>query len=146
MTEDSRTIRKDVQLSFHADISGEPLVCHLVREYGLTFNILKAQITPRKEGHLTLELMGEPHQLREGIAYLRSRGVKVTGMAHEVRRNEDLCMHCGMCTALCPTTALQVEGVSRLVHFASENCTACGLCVRVCPVNAMLMDVRKDAL
>lgn len=146
MTQEQPMVRKDVQLSFHADISGEPLVCHLVREYGLTFNILKAQITPRKEGHLTLELMGEPQRLQEGIAYLRERGVNVTGMANEVRKDDALCMHCGMCTALCPTGALQVAADTRLVLFSRENCTACGLCVRICPVNAMLMDMRQDTL
>lgn len=138
--------RQAVQLSFSPDISGEPLVCHLVREYDLTFNILKAQITPRKEGYLTLELIGAPQRVREGVAYLKERGVKVTGMAHHVRRDEALCMHCGMCTALCPTHALLVESTSRRVLFSTETCTACGLCARVCPVQAMLLDVRQDIL
>ena len=138
--------RKDVQLSFPPDISGEPLVCHLVRQYDLTFNILKARITPRKEGLLALELIGDAERIQAGIAYLKEKGVKVTGMSHRIKRNEELCMHCGMCTALCPTGALSVASDSRLVLFSQEACTACGLCTRVCPVGVMALDIRQDTL
>lgn len=137
---------KGVELSFPPDASGEPLVCRLVRDYGLMFNILKARITPRKEGRLTLDLIGEARNIEEGIAYLKAHGVKVTGMARRVSRKEAACMHCGMCTALCAADALRVESASRLVSFFPEQCVACGHCVRICPVHAMSMDIRQDNL
>ena len=71
MTQDSTTHRQEVQLSFPPDVSGEPLVCHLVRDYALIFNILKAQISPRKEGQLTLELIRTPDNLPLRLDYLK---------------------------------------------------------------------------
>lgn len=138
--------RKEVHLTFAPDISGEPLVCNLVKQFDVMFNIQKAQISPRKEGQLTLELIGASDSILEGVAYLKQQGVKVLGVAHEVRREDDLCMHCGMCTALCPTEALAVDKISRMVLFTQEHCTACGLCTRVCPVHAMVRDVRQNAM
>lgn len=136
----------EVQLAFPPDISSDPLVCHLVRDYNLTFNILQARITPRKEGHLTLKLIGPAENIQSSIEYLKKEGVKVTGIAQKVVRVEDLCMHCGMCTALCAVAALHVETGSRLVTFDATQCTACGLCVRVCPVNAMVLQVQQGKL
>lgn len=136
----------EVQLTFPPEISGDPLVCHLVRDYDLTFNILQASISPRKEGHLTLKLMGNAQNIQASIDFLKKEGVKVTGIAQNVVRIEDLCMHCGMCTALCTVKALTVEQGSRLVCFDAEQCTACGLCVLVCPVGAMVLQVQQGKL
>lgn len=147
MVQDTRAARHTaVQLIFPPEISCDPLVCHLVRDFDLTFNILQARITPRKEGHLTLELIGAEENVRKSVLYLKEQGVKVTGVEHHVRREDALCMHCGVCTALCPGGALQVETVSRLVNFAAEKCTACGQCVRICPVKAMRLDVAQGTL
>lgn len=146
MSEHAELLRKDVHLSFPPDIADQPLVCHLVREYDLTFNIRKASITPRKEGHLTLELHGTLAHILEGVAYLKRCGVKVTGVAQQVRRDAALCMHCGMCVALCASRALYIDVHSREVCFDEKQCTACGQCARVCPVRAMSMDVRQDVL
>lgn len=146
MIEHTTLLRQDVRLSFAPDIADQPLVCNLVRDYDLTFSILKAQITPRKEGHMTLELLGTAEHIHEGVAYLKRCGVKVTSVAQQVRRDEVACMQCGMCVALCASHALSVDMDSREVHFAQERCTACGQCARICPVHAMSMDVRQDAL
>lgn len=136
----------EVQLTFPAEISNDPLVCHLVRDYGLTFNILEARITPRKEGHLTLQLMGNAAHIQDSIDFLKKEGVKVTGIAQHVGRVEEQCMHCGMCTALCSVRALTVDDENRMVRFDAEQCTACGLCVRVCPVGAMFLQVQQGKL
>lgn len=147
MVQDTRAARhRVVQLTFPPEISCDPLVCHLVRDFDLTFNILQARITPRKEGYLTLELIGTEDKVRNSVRYLKEQGVKVTGMEQHVRRDDSLCMHCGTCTALCPTGALRVGADSRLIVFTVEKCTACGQCVRVCPVKAMLLDVEQGTL
>ena len=46
-------------LRFSKEIVDQPIITNLVRDYGLTFNILKAQIFPRKEGMLVMELQGQ---------------------------------------------------------------------------------------
>ncbi|MEG2171697.1 MAG: NIL domain-containing protein [Desulfovibrionaceae bacterium] len=136
----------EVQLTFPPEISNEPLVCHLVRDYNLTFTILAARITPRKEGHLTLQLIGQAEDIQASVDFLKTEGVKVTGIAQKVIRHDDVCMHCGTCTALCAAKALRVDPQSRLVCFDVQQCTACGLCVRVCPVRAMVLQVQQGKL
>ncbi len=135
--------RQEVRLSFTADNSNSPIVCQLVTKYNLVFNILKAQISPRKEGKLTLELMGSQSNIQSGIAFLKDHGVKVLGVAQKVCRKDELCIHCGFCTALCPTTALQVNTSTRLVDFSEKDCVSCGLCTKTCPLHAMQKDVQE---
>lgn len=138
--------RKNVHLSFPPEISGNPLVCNLTRLFDLTFNILKAQITPRKEGYLTLELVGSEDNCAKALDYLREHNVQVAAVSQRISRDEESCMHCGMCTAICPTSALCMDLGPRTVAFDKERCTACGLCTKVCPVRAMHVDVENGSL
>jgi ferredoxin len=131
--------RKVVYLTFPPEASGKPLVCDLARVHGLSFSILRAQITPRHEGQMTIEITGEREAYRRGVAYLQEQGVGVAPVAQRISRDEDSCIHCGMCTALCPTKALTLNIGSRLVEFDGEACSACGMCTKVCPVRAMEM-------
>ncbi len=137
MTNEQATHRQEVRLTFSSDISDAPVVCQLVSNYNLTFNILQAQISPRKEGTLTLELIGTQDNILQGIEHLKECGVTVLGVIHKIAKTDTTCMHCGMCTALCPVGALYVEPQTRHVLFNTDTCTACGLCTRICPVGAM---------
>lgn len=130
-----------VSLRFPPESSGQPMMYNLARHFDLTFNILQAVINPRREGHMILELSGTLEHYRQGVTYLQEQGIKVTPVAHEISRNEESCMHCGLCTALCPSRALHLNLETRLVDFDRDKCTACNMCVTVCPVRAMIMEV-----
>ena len=139
-TNASAEVKKIVRLSFPPESSNEPLISNLVRKYDLTCNILQASISSNKEGSLTLELSGEAARYRSGIEYLRKAGVSVRLVSRSVSRNEEMCMHCGTCTALCTTRALSVHPESRRIVFEKKLCTACGQCARLCPVHVMLVE------
>ena len=115
----------------------KPLVCNLARNHDLAFNILNAGILPRKEGYMVLELSGAKANFKEGVDYLKSQGVDVQKASQEVKRDDDVCTHCGACTAVCPTGALEVERPSMAVRFDIQKCSVCELCVRACPTRAM---------
>ncbi len=132
--------RKIIQLTFPPENSGQPVMCHLVRRYDVTYNIVAAQTTPGKEGYLTLEMWGEETNCKNALEYLREQGIRAVPARQHVSRDDVSCMHCGVCTALCPVNALAVDRLTRLVVFHEENCTACGMCTRVCPVGAMRED------
>lgn len=136
----------NVQLRFPPDLSGEPLVCQLPRLFDVDFAILRAQITPRQEGFLTLSLLGSDEACARGIAFLREHDVLVIPVAQRIWHDESRCMQCGMCTSLCPTTALVMNVDTRLLVFSKECCTACGRCTRVCPVQALQMDVVEQGV
>ena len=96
-------------LRFSQEIVDKPIITNLVREYNLTFNILKAQIFPRKEGMLVMELRGSAENFDQGVHYLQGMGVQVEPVSQGIRRDEEKCYHCGTCTAVCPTGALHVN-------------------------------------
>lgn len=60
---------------------------------------------------------------------------------------EALCVACGLCARICPTTCLEMhvvpseEGDRELGEFIlkSGRCLFCGLCAQVCPVDAITM-------
>jgi len=81
----------------------KPIVCSLVRDFDLIFNILNATILPRKEGVMVLEITGARKNFQKGVDYLKSQGVQVKNASQEMKRNNQKCTHCGACTAVCPT-------------------------------------------
>lgn len=146
MTEEGNGFRKIIYLSFPPEACGRPVVCNLALLFSLSFNILKADISPRHEGSLTLEITGREENYRKCLSYLKENGVKITPASQKVSRDEDVCMHCGLCTSLCRTKALFVDTATRKVVFDVEKCSACGMCTRVCPVRAMIVDMNDNDL
>lgn len=128
---------KKIVLHFPHRLVEQPLVCKLVKDYDLEFNILKANVTPKEEGVLVLELSGEDKNYEQGIQYLRKVGVKVQPLSKDVIRNEARCSHCSVCVPICPSGALVVEPSTRKVLFHNDKCIACELCVNACPLQAM---------
>ncbi len=130
-------ISKRIVLKFPHRLVEQPIVCNLVKKHNLEFNILKAQVTPREEGLLVLELKGQDDDYNEGINYLTRRGVIVQPLNQDVIRNNTRCTHCGACVTICPTGALVLDPITRKVHFYNHKCIACELCVPACPPRAM---------
>ncbi|MDF1578780.1 MAG: 4Fe-4S binding protein [Desulfurivibrionaceae bacterium] len=124
-------------LKFPKENIDRPIICKLVKEYDVEFNIIKADINLQQEGLIVLELIGRKANVETGLSYLRSVGVKVEKVAAGIRRDDDKCFQCGACTGICPTTALSIKRPEMAVLFDPEKCSGCGLCVAVCPVRAM---------
>lgn len=115
----------------------KPIVCYLVKDYDLTFNILNAAVLPRKEGIMVLELIGTRKNFKDGINYLKNQGVHVESASQEIKRIKKKCTHCGACTAVCPTGALAIQRPEMMVEFDQKKCSVCELCVPTCPTRAM---------
>ncbi len=124
-------------LRFPKTVVHKPLVCQLVKEYDLTFNILNAQVLPRREGILVLELSGSRKNFKLGVQYLKDQGVQVQNAEQEIKRDQQACTHCGACTAVCPTGALSIERPEMTVVFNQKKCSVCELCVPACPIRVM---------
>jgi ferredoxin len=133
--------RKNVHLTFPPEISNNPVVCLLAQNYGVSFNILKAQITPGREGRMMLEITGSMDTCGRALDFLAENGVIVASAAQRISRDEESCTHCGMCTAMCPSGALRLDRGDWLLRFDPERCNVCGLCARVCPVKAMHVEL-----
>jgi ferredoxin len=135
---------KMLSLRFPEKFVNEPIVVNLVKKFDLSFAIHKATIYPRKEGLMVMELSGHRKNFQKGVQYLKSLGVKVESIGHDISRDEDKCYQCGACTAVCPTSALYIERPEMTVIFDRDKCNACELCVVACPARAM--EVRFDKI
>ena len=128
---------KKIVIRYTPEVVQEPVSYQLVKQYNLVFNILKARIFPRREGVIVLELSGSKENFDHGIRFLKEMGLKAESLSKSVSQNADKCVHCGACTAFCPTGALSFEKKSLKVLFDPEKCNGCELCVSACPVRAM---------
>ena len=135
------TISQKIVLRFPPEIVNSPIVCRLTLDYGLTFNILRANVNPDEEGVLVIELNGNAENYRKGLKYLESSGVILQPLSQNISRDEERCTHCGACAAICPVGAFAIDELSREVEFKSEKCIACELCLRACPLQAMVIEI-----
>ena len=131
------TVSKRVVLRFPQRLVDRPIVYRLIKDYDLSFNILKASVTPDEEGLMVLEISGDRAAFDRGIAYLTQAGVKIESLTRDVTRNEERCTHCGACVLICPTLAFEVDPQTRRVAFRSKKCIVCGMCIQACPPRAM---------
>ena len=139
-------VSKILSLRFPKDIVEQPIAVNLVKDFDLSFNIMKAIIYPRKEGLMVLELSGERRNFQKGVSYLKGIGVKVESIGQDISRDEEKCFQCGACTAVCPTSALYVRRPEMEVIFDRDRCSACELCVAACPAGAMSVNFDKSLL
>ena len=130
-------VSKKIVLRFSAALVEQPIIYRLIKNYDLMVNIIKAEINPRREGSLIMELSGQPENFQQGIDFLNSLGVTVEPLSEMVMRNEDRCTHCGACIVVCPVGALYMERPSMEVNFDNDKCVVCGVCVQYCPQKAM---------
>lgn len=128
---------RKIVLRFPSQIVDKPLIYHLVKDYELMVNVLKANVNPFKEGFMVVELSGENDKYEQGLSFLREQGVRIDHLSENIVRNIERCTHCGACTDICPSGALFISRPSMEVIFDDEKCVVCGVCLRTCPVKAI---------
>jgi L-aspartate semialdehyde sulfurtransferase ferredoxin len=130
-------MKKRVILRFKKSTIDKPIVYRLARDFNLIYNILRANVSPRAESVMAMELEGNEDDFARGMAYLKESDIQIEPIGQDITRDEDRCVHCGMCTGVCATQALDIDRETMRVLFDYERCVACELCVKVCPVKAM---------
>ncbi|MGA1868596.1 MAG: NIL domain-containing protein [bacterium] len=130
-------ISKKIVLIFPAYLAEKPITYHLIKDYDLVLNILRAKVTPNTEGRLVIELTGEEDKINEGIEYIRAQHIEVKELAREIVLDELSCMHCGVCNSVCSVGALRMSPKDFKLEFNRDKCILCEQCVDVCPVNAI---------
>jgi ferredoxin len=128
---------KNVLLIFKKEIMYKPIIYRLARDYETKFNVLEAKILPKHEGRIILGLQGAAAAIERSLEYLRKEGVVIEVLADKITKDEERCVHCGACTAVCRVDALAIDRETMEVKFYPEKCVACGLCKLACPVKAM---------
>ncbi|MCX7716369.1 MAG: 4Fe-4S binding protein [Endomicrobia bacterium] len=124
-------------LKFPKQLIDRPIVYHLVKDYDLMINILKASVQPDAEGVMVLELSGKKENFEKGINFLKKLGVEIQPLSKDIKFDEKICYHCGVCVPICPVGALRMNTKTHLVSFDKDKCIACELCIKVCPPKAI---------
>jgi NAD-dependent dihydropyrimidine dehydrogenase PreA subunit len=132
-------MRKRFDLTFPPGQATKPIVYHLVKDFDLIPNILRAVIQPGQEGRMLLELTGGKDDFDAGVRFLTGEGVIVKPAATDIRLDEDACVLCGLCTAVCRPGALVLEQPSGALIFDKDECVYCEACVIACPRRAVTL-------
>jgi len=72
--------KRRVMLTYHPEISSEPIIYTLGQQFNLATNIHRADATESK-GWIELELEGVDKDIEAGIAWVISKGVRVDPVA-----------------------------------------------------------------
>lgn len=131
--------RKRLDLTFPPRQSLKPIIYHLVKDYDLVPNILRAQIHPAQEGRMVLEVTGSKENYAAGVAFLEEQGLTVSEAASDIVLDEALCVACGLCTAVCRPHALTLDPETQALVFDKDKCVYCEACVIACPRRAITL-------
>jgi anaerobic sulfite reductase subunit C len=83
-----------------------------------------------------------PHKFKIGITGCRNNCLKAEendlGIKGGLRPEYDKssCIYCGVCEAVCPVKAINVDKSTSSLVLDEDKCVYCGKCVKSCPTNA----------
>jgi len=129
--------KRRVTLHIPSKLVSKPMMFDVVKNFDVSFNILRAQVLEDQDGVLTIELTGSKPNVNSAIEQIIQQGVKVSELSRDIRRDEERCTHCGVCVGQCPTGALHVSPVTYEVSLDEKKCILCELCVPACIYNAL---------
>lgn len=120
-------------LKFSPSIVNKTVISDLIKNFDVTFNILRADITP-KGGKMLIEISGT--EADKGIEYMEKEGIQLNPIKKVVKKDEDKCVDCGECISLCPVKAINMEE-DWTVELDDQKCIGCGFCTTSCPTKAI---------
>lgn len=132
--------RKRWDLTFPPKAATKPITYHLVKDYDLEPNILRASITPGQQGRMLVEVRGSKEGIVSGVAFLEKVGVLVKEAASDILLDDEACVVCGVCTSVCRPQALTLEPTTSELRFDKDECVYCEACVVACPRRAITLE------
>ncbi len=114
-----------------------PITYRLAKDFNVAANIIRAQVAPNQIGTLVVELSGDIDELEASVEWMRSQDITVSLASREISIDEDICVHCGLCTGICPTEALTLDKDTFKLTFTRSRCIVCEQCIPTCPVSAI---------
>lgn len=130
-------MKKRVTLTFPRRYVQMPVTYRLAKDFNVAANIIRAQVAPNQIGKLVVELSGDIDALDAALEWMRTQDINVSFASREISIDEDLCVHCGLCTGVCPTEALTLDPETAMLVFTRSRCIVCEQCVPTCPTSAI---------
>jgi ferredoxin len=130
-------MKKRVTLTFPRTTIQIPIAYRLAKDFNVAANIIRAQVAPNQIGKMVLELQGDIDEIDSALEWMRFQDINVSVASSEIAIDENSCVHCGLCTGVCPTEALILAPESFQLNFRRSRCIVCEQCVPTCPVSAI---------
>src|ERR1035438_918712 len=108
-------------LKFSPKMVNKAVITDLIKNFDVSFNILRADINP-KGGKMLIEINGS--EAEKGIEYIEKAGIDVSLVKRVVKKDKDLCIDCGACVSICPVKAIVVED-DWTVEVDDTECVGC---------------------
>lgn len=123
-----------ILLNYSDETLDKPVLASIIREKNVLINILRAYADGRR-GEMLVEVPDEVAD--EVVQSFKNRGVEVYSGAL-IELDTELCVDCGACVSVCPTTAIHFEE-DLSVAINQSKCIQCALCVDSCPRFAIML-------
>jgi len=116
-------------LTYPLPLEEMPYTAEVILETGVKINIDRAT-----RGELIIDV---PSDKIDQVAELfRGKGVEVRRLMKLIAWDEERCIHCGACIAVCPTKVFKFNPSWNL-NLEEEKCIRCEICVKACPLDAL---------
>ncbi len=129
-------MKQIILFDFPREESRHPIVNDLIKIYDLSVNILRASIDFNARGFLLAEIEGEEEVIEKAMEHAKKCNVITNYVESAILIDEEECVNCGACTAVCVVDALYLDEKATL-QFDTDKCLDCKLCVTACPVRAI---------
>ena len=83
-------MKKRMVVRFKRNTVDKPIVYRLVRDYDLVFNILRANVSPKAESMMVIEMEGEEENFHRGLQYLKGFDIGIEPIEQDINRREAL--------------------------------------------------------
>jgi len=126
-----------MRLKFDSKTIKMPIISKVTLETGALINILRANIGARK-GEIIVEV--DDDKAKEVEEFFRKYGVEVIELSEKIMKDDEKCIHCGLCISLCPMDVFKLNEEYKVVADV-ERCIHCGFCVSACPRKALHLPI-----
>jgi len=130
-----------ISLHFRPTETVKPFVHLLATRFGLVFSILQADISPDRGGRMVLDLIGTQENIEAALAFAAEQNVGVKVLSRVIHWDDQICVHCGSCTAVCIQRALTLDPETAMLSFRNEKCVVCEMCTKACPTGALQVEL-----
>ncbi len=131
-------MKRKIVLHFSREIWDKPIIYRLIKDFNLILNILKANVLPKRESFMVLEIEGSDGDCRDGIEYLKECGVTIESIEQDIRtgRREMYALR-SLYGDLSDRGAVNKSRNDGSYLLRPNMCSGCELCVSACPPRAM---------
>ena len=130
-------MKRRLTLHFPREAVHQPITYRLAVDFDIAAKILRAQIAPNQSGTMVVELSGDIDELDAAESWLERQGLGLNRLPGEIRIDPTLCVDCGICSSVCPSTALRFDRAEQRLRFESQRCLVCEQCIPSCPLEAI---------